>query len=143
MTPLLRSETLQQGGCGQANPFGEFNRTHVRSGVAEDLGPYCYGSCLSCEGDTVVIGIEEVQDFIGLEAFPNPAEDVLNIRFDGVDGLADIRVFDLSGQVILSERTRVVPGMVTTYGTESFRPGIYILEVRNGLRRSTLRPTVK
>ena len=90
-----------------------------------------------------IIGIEELQDFIGLEAFPNPAEDVLNVRFDGVDGLADIRVFDLSGQVILSERTRVVPGMVITYGTDEFRPGIYILEVRNGLQRSTLRLTVK
>ena len=86
---------------------------------------------------------QELQDFIGLEAFPNPAEDVLNVRFDGVDGLADIRVFDLSGQVILSERTRVVPGMVITYGTDEFRPGIYILEVRNGLQRSTLRLTVK
>ena len=136
---------FEAGGCGQGNPFGEFNRTHVRSGEAEVLGAYCYASCLDCNGDTVgtIIGIEEIQDFIGLEAFPNPAEDVLNVRFDGFDGLADIRVFDLSGKVILAERTRVVPGMVTTYGTESFRPGVYILEVRNGLRRSTLRLTVK
>ena len=136
---------FEAGGCGQGNPFGEFNRTHVRSGEDEVLGAYCYASCLDCNGDTVgtIIGIEELQDFIGLEAFPNPAEDVLNVRFDGFDGLADIRVFDLSGKVILSERTRVVPGMVTTYGTGSFRPGVYILEVRNGLRRSTLRLTVK
>ena len=136
---------FEAGGCGQGNPFGEFNRTHVRSGEAEVLGAYCYASCLDCNGDTVgtIIGIEEIQDFIGLEAFPNPAEDVLNVRFDGFDGLADIRVFDLSGKVILAERTRVVPGMVTTYGTESFRSGVYILEVRNGLRRSTLRLTVK
>ena len=136
---------FEAGGCGQGNPFGEFNRTHLRSGEAEVLGAYCYASCLDCNGDTVgtIIGIEEIQDFIGLEAFPNPAEDVLNVRFDGFDGLADIRVFDLSGKVILAERTRVVPGMVTTYGTESFRPGVYILEVRNGLRRSTLRLTVK
>ncbi len=136
---------FEAGGCGQGNPFGEFNRTHVRSGEAEVLGAYCYASCLDCNGDTVgtIIGIEEIQDFIGLEAFPNPAEDVFNVRFDGFDGLADIRVFDLSGKVILAERTRVVPGMVTTHGTESFRPGVYILEVRNGLHRSTLRLTVK
>mgnify|MGYP002620108338 CR=1 FL=1 len=136
---------FEAGGCGQSNPFGEFNRTHVRSGEAEVLGAYCYASCLDCNGDTVgtIIGIEEIQDYIGLEAFPNPAEDVLNVRFDGFDGLADIRVFDLTGKVILSERTRIVPGMVTTYGTEAFRPGVYILEVRNGLQRSTLRLTVK
>jgi len=136
---------FEAGGCGQGNPFGEFNRTHVRSGEAEVLGAYCYASCLDCNGDTVgtIIGIEEIVDFIGLEAFPNPAEDVLNVRFDGFDGLADIRVFDLTGKVILSERTRVVPGMVTTYGTEAFRTGVYILEVRNGLQRSTLRLTVK
>ena len=136
---------FEAGGCGQGNPFGEFNRTHVRSGEPEVLGAYCYASCLDCNGDTVgtIIGIEELQDFIGIEAFPNPAEDMLNVRFDGFDGLADIRVFDLSGQVIFSDRTRVVPGTVTTYGTDRFRPGIYILEVRNGLQRSTLRLTVR
>jgi len=136
---------FEAGGCGQSNPFGEFNRTHVRSGQPEELGAYCYTSCLDCNGDTVdtTIGIEELKDFIGLEAFPNPTEGLLNIRFDGFDGLADIRVFDLTGKVILAERTRVAPGMVITYGTESFRPGVYILEVRNGLRRSTLRLTVK
>ena len=89
-TAWPRSGDFEAGGCGQGNPFGEYNRTHVRSGEAEVLGAYCYASCLDCNGDTVgtIIGIEEIQDFIGLEAFPNPAEDVLNVRFDGVDGLA-------------------------------------------------------
>ena len=135
---------FESGGCGQANPFGEFNRNHIRSGQPEVLGAYCYASCLDCNGDTVgtVIGIEEIRDFIGLQAYPNPAEDQLNVRFDGFDGLVDIRVFDLSGKVVLSERTRVVPGMVSVYGLEAFRSGVYLFEARNGMRRSTLRLTV-
>lgn len=132
------------GGCGQANPFGEFNRSHIRSGQPEELGAYCYASCLDCNGDTVgtVIGIDEIRDFIGLEAYPNPAEGQFNVRFNGFDGLVDIRVFDLSGKVVLSERTRVLPGMVSVYGTEVFRPGVYLLEVRGGVHRSSLRLTV-
>ena len=135
---------FESGGCGQANPFGEFNRSHVRSGQPEVLGAYCYASCLDCNGDTVstVIGIEEVSDFMGLHAYPNPADDQLNVRFDGFDGLVDIRVFDLFGKVVLSERTRVVPGMVSVYGLESFRSGVYLFEVRDNMRRSTLRLTV-
>lgn len=136
---------FQEEGCGQANPFGAANRTHTRSGVPEVLGAYCYASCLDCNGDTVgtTIGIEEVEDWIGLEVFPNPTKDVLNVRLDGVDGLVDIRVYDLMGKVVLSERVSVSAGTVLKYPTSNFETGVYVLEVRNGVKRSVIRLTAE
>lgn len=133
------------GGCGQANPFGEANRTHTRSGEPEVLGAYCFTSCLDCNGDTVgtVIGVEEVEDWIGLEVYPNPAQDILNVRVNGFEGLADVRAFDLAGRVVLSERAMVSRGTVLRYTTEAFETGVYILEVRSGLKRSVIRLTAE
>jgi hypothetical protein len=146
---------FEAGGCGQGNPFGEFNRTHVRSGQPEELGAYCYGSCLDCNGDTVgtVIGIEEIEDFIGLEAYPNPASDVVNLRVEGMEGLLQVRVYDMAGKQVMVDRLRVQSGSVLTYPVDNLRPGMYILEAtgaapsRAGLgntagQRATLRLTV-
>ena len=131
-------------GCGQSNPFGEANRTHVRSGLPEVLGAYCYGSCLDCNGDTVgtVIGIEEVQDLIGLEAFPNPAKDAVNLRVSGMDGLLQIRLFDLTGKQVLVDRQMVQSGAVMAYPLSGLRSGIYVLEATSATQRATLRLTV-
>lgn len=132
---------FEAGGCGQGNPFGEFNRTHTRSGQAEVLGAYCYGSCLDCNGDSVntTVGIQEVEDFIGLEVFPNPAQDVVNVRMDGHDGLFKLRAYSLVGQRVLNIEQSMAQGDVVTFTTESWPAGVYILEAQNGLRRSTIR----
>lgn len=132
---------FEEGGCGQGNPFGEYNRTHIRSGQPEVLGAYCYSSCLDCNGDTVgtVIGIEEVQDFIGLEVFPNPAQDVINIRMKGQEGLFKLRAYSLLGQQVLNIEKPMAQGEIVTFTTESWPKGVYVLEAQNGLRRSSIR----
>lgn len=135
---------FEAGGCGQGNPFGEFNRMHTRSGEAEVLGAYCFASCLDCNGDTVgtIIGIQEIEDWIGLEVFPNPATDVLQVKLEGAEGLVELRCYDLTGKVVLADRRTVTQQEVLSYDTDGFVPGLYILEVRSGLRRSTMRLTV-
>ncbi|MBL6646288.1 MAG: hypothetical protein ISP55_07540 [Flavobacteriales bacterium] len=132
---------FEEGGCGQGNPFGEYNRTHIRSGQPEVLGAYCYSSCLDCNGDTVgtVIGIEEVQDFIGLEVFPNPAQDVINIRMKGQEGLFKLRAYSLLGQQVLNIEKPMAQGEIVTFTTESWPKGVYVLEAQIGLRRSSIR----
>lgn len=132
---------FEEGGCGQGNPFGEYNRTHIRSGQPEVLGAYCYSSCLDCNGDTVgtVIGIEEVQDFIGLEVFPNPAQDVINIRMKGQEGLFKLRAYSLLGQQVLNIEKPMAQGEIVTFTTESWAKGVYVLEAQIGLRRSSIR----
>jgi hypothetical protein len=132
---------FDEGGCGQGNPFGEYNRTHVRSGQPEELGAYCYSSCLDCNGDTVgtVIGIEEVQDFIGLEVFPNPSHGKFNVRMKGEEGLFNLRVYNSMGNRVAYIRDVLVPGTVHTLSTEGWAPGMYILEVSHGLRKSITR----
>lgn len=142
---VAENGNFEEGGCGQGNPFGEYNRTHVRSGQPEVLGAYCFASCLDCNGDTVgtVIGIEELHDFIGLEAFPNPAQDVVNLRVEGMDGLIEVHLYDMAGKRVLSDRVAVQAGSVLTYGVSDLQPGMYIMEARGLTRRATLRLTVR
>jgi plastocyanin len=40
---------FETGGCGIANPFGGFNRTHTRTGSAEILATVCWESCADCQ----------------------------------------------------------------------------------------------
>ena len=136
---------FEEGGCGQGNPFGEFNRTHTRSGQAEILGAYCFTSCLDCNGDTVgtVIGIEELEDFVGLEAYPNPAQDAVNLRVEGMEGLLQVRIYDLTGKTVLADRQLVQSGAVLTYEVSDLRAGMYILEATGTTQRTTLRLNVQ
>jgi len=136
---------FEEGGCGQGNPFGEFNRTHTRSGQAEVLGAYCFTSCLDCNGDTVgtVIGIEELQDFVGLEAFPNPASDAVNLRIEGMEGLLQIRIYDLAGKSVMADRVVAQAGAVLTYSVANLGAGMYILEATSTTQRSTLQLSVE
>jgi hypothetical protein len=90
-----------------------------------------------------VIGIEELQDFVGLQAFPNPASDAVNLRIEGMDGLLQIRIYDLAGKSVLADRQVVQSGAVLTYSVASLGAGMYILEATSTTQRTTLQLSVE
>lgn len=142
------SETgdFDAGGCGEPNPFGAFNRTHIRSGAAETLGNYCFNSCLTCSGDTVTTDstdfVLELHAGIALQAFPNPASGQINLQTDGdLTGLTAIRIYDMRGRLVFTDHRQMFAGQAVTLATQLIPSGLYLLEVQSGVDRSVLRVT--
>lgn len=79
------------------------------------------------------VGIDE--HILGgqLVIYPNPASNEINIRLDRNEGTrTDIRLFDLSGRVVLTE-TNVTLGFANhSIALDELTAGMYVLEVSSG-----------
>lgn len=67
-----------------------------------------------------------------LQVFPNPFADKLELRFSvSVDAVAEIRITDINGKLILINRTRVNKGpvQVKVGGLQQLQPGAYIAQL--------------
>ncbi|HRG82927.1 MAG TPA: T9SS type A sorting domain-containing protein, partial [Chitinophagaceae bacterium] len=68
--------------------------------------------------------------------FPNPVTSKLNIRIDNLQGLADIRVFDMYGKLVRQQRTATVN---TEMDLSKLAAGMYFIRVMNGGKETTLK----
>jgi uncharacterized delta-60 repeat protein len=66
------------------------------------------------------------------EMFPNPASDFVTLR--GVPFGATVRIFDVQGRQVFQS---VNQGENQTIDTKAFQPGMYILSLADGVRRSS------
>lgn len=57
-------------------------------------------------------------------------------------GLLQVRLYDLTGKAMMTDRIQVQTGTLLTYGVSDLSPGMYILEATGATRRATLRVTV-
>ena len=65
---------------------------------------------------------EPLQEAANMNVFPNPAERIATIQFDGAFEKAQLKVFDIMGKLVFSDNM-----INSTYllGVENFTPGIY------------------
>jgi len=125
---------FQEQACGVPNPFGAFNRIHVRSGSPEVLYDVCYNSCANCAG---VIGIEEAAALAGVKLFPNPTSGALTIAFAGVLEQGAVRVLDLAGRVVLEEALAAGRMQSVEVNLGQMQAGVYVVELVSGAARWT------
>ena len=125
---------FQEQLCGVPNPFGAFNRLHVRSGVAEVLYDVCYNSCANCAG---VIGIDEAGALEGIQLFPNPTSGRLTLAFAGALDAGTVRVVDLAGRMAVGKN--LVAGSLQSLEIDlsGLPSGLYLVEVVSGGARWT------
>ena len=62
------------------------------------------------------------------EVYPNPASDVVNIKFNDATNAA-ISVLNLAGKEVM---TSTVNGTQTSFSTSSLTNGVYLIKVSNG-----------
>jgi hypothetical protein len=68
--------------------------------------------------------------------FPNPVTDKLNIKIDDLRGIAEIRVFDINGKLLLQQRSTSIN---TQLDVSKLATGMYIIKVMNDGKESAMK----
>jgi hypothetical protein len=91
--------------------------------------------------NTVVDPIRPPVDKFEVTILPNPMKDLATVRFENPRNEEFImQVFDLSGKVILQKAG--ITGTQVTIERGTMAPGMYIIELRSGSRRTTAKLVV-
>jgi len=94
---------------------------------------YGYGLPNFMTAESIISGIynEKLQNSSGVDVFPNPCYDFLNIRIGSPIPLtAVINFYELSGKLVLSIKRPVsASGIILIDGLGQLRPGFYLIDV--------------
>lgn len=84
-----------------------------------------------------VAGLEEAENVLALNVYPNPASDVINVEYNAVAGNYTVSLLDLQGRVIFSSDANNVAGTQTTaVPVSNIASGSYIVKVSgNGISK--------
>lgn len=94
----------------------------------------------NCGADTIVKKIEIITGLeeIPLDAiviFPNPFNDILNIKFSSeLSGTVELNLMDISGKLLYSERFGLDNSVKRLVNLSGLNSGLYILEIKNNDR---------
>lgn len=98
----------------------DLNSTNVAANVVMTIDGY------------TITGIKEnIQAASESGIYPNPAYSQLNIIVNsGLQGSAVINILDISGRVVLTDQSNVMPGIPVCLDISNLKSGIYFLEMR-------------
>lgn len=102
------------------------------------------------DGSIDPTSVSTVEDLIGpitVRPFPNPARNSMNIMFSlSAHGRGDLRVYNITGQLVHSLPLRPAAGVTTWDGRDSsgrvVSPGTYFLRLMDGEKSETARVTL-
>lgn len=88
--------------------------------------------------DLVTVNNEPVQELKGFKMYPNPAYGNEVYISTESNGTKDIRIYDVFGEVVLSERIST-----NTLDISRLVPGVYVLQVTENKKTMTRKLVVK
>ncbi len=113
---------------------GDFADRFVEVGTDnETLDVVCFGYCVDCE----TVDVDEVMLSRGLEFFPNPATEQLQVRFDfgEVAPNLNLRLVNALGQVVAQHYLGDTMTDQLSLDVSKLPAGIYLLELASGKER--------
>lgn len=113
-----------EGGCGVSNGLGAFNRTYLRDGTGVVLEAVCFNSCATC-----IVSVDELSNRIGLNVYPNPSQDVLNISMDDASTVNSIALINQLGQSVISLDKETLNNDSNTLNVSALPAGFYTLSI--------------
>lgn len=75
--------------------------------------------------------IEKVINVSSLQVFPNPVQDIINIKFDSKESTNKVEIYNLNGVLIYSEDSEVFGENRLTIDISDFVSGYYFVKVDN------------
>lgn len=141
----------------QLGTLGAITGTSVSGATSENLYYFFYDwevqaepvACESPREEVLVsiggVGIEEGADGAGLQAWPNPASDLLTITAKDLVGPVRIELLDLTGRSVLAQGANALAGQEgrTQLAVDGLARGGYVLRVRHGGGDRMLRITLR
>jgi len=104
---------------------GDYPQNSCSSGHEGEVEDYCVNILMENPD-----GIEETKGIFGMEVFPIPASDVLNLRLlDNTSAASQIIVMDATGRITITENAN--GNSVHQLDLTGLSDGIFIVEVRN------------
>ncbi|WP_228850421.1 alpha-amylase family glycosyl hydrolase [Aegicerativicinus sediminis] len=117
------------------------NGTQMQTTDSEIIIPLSNGlNTISVEGDKICQGIYEEQIFVGEDvlAFPNPAQNNLNIYTGITSGPVNLKIFSVTGKLVLSEELELTNGK-TQIDVSGISKGLYLLQLSSKEISKTLK----
>lgn len=71
-----------------------------------------------------------------ISVFPNPVANSVNVRIPGIQGMADIRVFDIYGKMLMQKNSNQLN---TQLDVSALPSGVYMVKVVNNDKESTMK----
>jgi hypothetical protein len=128
-------------GCGTDDGGGNINRTLVIP-AADATVEFCWDQCDACVTSSVN---EAVAPFTGVNIFPNPAKEFVNVNFTSVDaGNVSIEIYNTLGQRIALEQLGFRTAGANTHqiNLNGMNNGVYFVKINNGLNSITQKLSV-
>jgi hypothetical protein len=87
------------------------------------------------EGLDEVMGIEEQA---GISSYPNPAKDAITIKGIEAGSLADVKIYNAQGQLVINKQTESHSGDVSL-SVSDLTPGMYIMYIQTDVQSKQLK----
>lgn len=84
-------------------------------------------------GSEAPLSVEQMQDNLTFQLFPNPSEDFVNLRFSLKNGHgAHLEILDITGKTVQTERMAGAGTVQHRVDTSQLVPGLYLLRLNSG-----------
>lgn len=84
------------------------------------------------------VGVEDIEN-AGIECFPNPATDVINVK--SVNAIESIKIFNLNGQMMYVDH--VVNNLTQSVNISNFDEGVYFIQIQTEKNLVTSKLVIK
>ncbi len=80
--------------------------------------------------DVNAVGVDEVSNNIDVTPYPNPAQNMIQIPLNDVNGLTTIQIFNVAGKLVEMQTVSVSAGQVLKVNVSNLENGVYTFGLR-------------
>lgn len=119
--------------------YSSASKLHIKFAATSAYGNNLYVDNININS----LGVNE-EDMIGMEIYPNPASDVVNVKFDAKGGNYNVTITDLAGRTVATQAVENVEGTQTVaVPVSGLAGGNYIVTIKTEGAVSTQKVVIK